>query len=118
MAGRHPPLPFVIRLLIWLLRILATLASLLAIALILFVSTWGEPGFTPEALLTLFGFTLLVWLHPLSPWFLVVLAAMSVSSLILGNPLRGFVGLGLVGVMWWLTRRGDRPSRSRDAGSR
>ena len=118
MAGRYPPLPFVFRLLIWPLRILATLASLLAIALILFVSTWGEPGFSPESLIALFGLTLLVWIHPLSPWFLAVLGAMTVSSFLSGNPVGGLVGIGLVGLLWWLTRRGGTVSRSSRAGDR
>jgi len=118
MTSRYPPLPFVIRLLIWPLRILAILASLLAIALILFVSTWGEPGFAPESLIALFGFTLLVWIHPLSPWFLGVLGAIALSTMVSGNPARGLAGLGLVGLLWLLRRPGGSGIRVRQSRSR
>lgn len=106
MTGRYPPHPLAVRLLIWPLRIVATLASLLALAVMLFVSTWGEPGISSGTLVALFGFTLLTWIHPLSPWFLGVLGAMAVGWMFSDNPAGGLAGLGLVGVLWWLRRRG------------
>lgn len=106
MAARYPPLPLVFRVMIWPLRILATLASLLAIFVILFMSTWGEPGIPGATLIALFGFTLLMWIHPLSPWFLGVLGAIAIGSILTGNPVGGLVGIGLVALLWWMRRRG------------
>lgn len=106
MARRHPPLPFVIRLVLWPLRIVLTLASLAAVLLTLFVSTWGEPGLRTGSLLTILGFTLLVWIHPMSRWLPAVLAGLALVSVFAGNVIGGLVVLVLVAFIWWQRRTG------------
>ena len=77
--GKHPPLPSVVRPVFWAFRVAGVLAGLAGLAIVAIASARGvwHIQLVP-AVAAAFAFAALGWIHPLSKWFVPVLAACGV----------------------------------------
>ncbi len=110
MAPANPPLPSITRPLFWLLRAFGILILVGALYAAFLAANQGRWDTAVLVLALGAGFAVMTWLHPLNPWFAMLLGATGLLTAWATQNLTGaLLSVAFAGVLLWWPRRARRP---------